>query len=330
MKLILSFLIIIVSMIISIFLLSNILLSIFYTIPRIAKEKRQNNLLKRIPISKILWAPFTFSIILGFGIYLTYHYLPKNVTEVFIGIGMGVLIHASRIGKKNSDMDEDFRRFFKAYLKDENKLSDIDESIDVAKSNYYASETELKPLIIRAIEKYTINDFRSAVAIYDKILFLNPLLADDLAMRAQCLERLNYNLDAIKDYELAISIDNSDGNLFGLLGLLYQKIGNLDKAEVFLKQAVDKGWKMYEPNLKMLSLLTSEDVRQALIEKCNKPENLTRRNKEDFEDNLSEIDRKEFNANFIKTIEGVNRGLALDPENKILKELYNNFYSKLN
>lgn len=330
MNYLISILAVILSTIISIFLLSNILLSIFYTIPRISKEKRQNNLIKRIPTIKIVWAPLTFSIILTLGIYLSYKYLPNHLTEIFIGLGIGVLMHITRIGKKNSDMEEDFNRFFKEYLIDQNKLSNNKESSIINKSDYYVSETELKPLILRAFEKYTTNDFHSAIAIYDKILELNPLLAGDIAMRAQCLEILNFNLDAIADYELAISINDSDGNWFGLLGLVYLKIGNLDKAELFLKISVQKGWKMYEPNLKMIRSLSNDHIRQAMTESITKPEKLTRRNKNDFEDDLSEIDRKEYIANLIKSIQGVKRGLALDPENVILKELHNNFYSKLN
>ena len=330
MKVIISFLIFIVSLVISIFCLSNILLTLFYTIPRLIKEKRQDNLIKKIPIIKIIWAPILFSFILGFGILLSIQYLPNHLIEIFCSLCLGIVMLVLRIGKKNTDMEEDFRRYYKEYLRDENNRENLEVFEKINKSDYYTPEIELKPLIIRAFEKYTISDYRSAIAIYDKILDLNPLLAKHIVMRAQCLERLNYNLDAIDDYESAISINDSDGNWFGLLGLLYHKIGNLDKAENYLKLSIEKGWKMYEPNLKMLSFLTSEDVRKALIEKCNKPENLTRRNKKDFENNLSEIDRELFNTNFFKTIEGVNRGLALDPENKILKELYNNFYSKLN
>jgi tetratricopeptide (TPR) repeat protein len=227
-------------------------------------------------------------------------------------------------------MTDDFKRYFKDYLKSEGNLSNNDSITKSDKSSYYPSENELNPMIKRAYEKYIVNDYHSAIAIYDKLLDLNPLLASDLAMRAQCLERLNFNLDAIDDYEKSISMDDSDGNLFGLLGLLYLKIGNIDKSEIFLRISVNKGWKMYEHNLKMLSFLTKEDIRQTFIEKCNKPENLKRRDKKDFEDDLSEIDKQDFNTNLIKTIEGVNRGLALDPENAVLKELYYNFYSKLN
>jgi tetratricopeptide (TPR) repeat protein len=326
MSYLLSFLAVIISMIISIFLLSNILLSIFYTIPRISKEKRKNNLVKKIPIGKIVWVPLILLLILCSGVYLIYKYLPNYFIEILIGVGIGILMHVARIGKQNSDMEDDFRRYFKNYLKNDG----FENPVDVVEAGYYLNPNDLKTLSKRAFEKYTINDYQSAIAIYDKILDLNPLLLDDLVMRAQCLERLNYNLDAIDDYESAISINDSDGNWFGLLGLVYQKIGNLEKAEEFLKLSVEKGWKMYESNLKMLSLLTHSDIRQALIEKCNKPENLTRRNKKDFEDDLSEIDRNEYNSNLIKSIEGVNRGLVLDPENGDLKRLHNYFYSRLN
>jgi tetratricopeptide (TPR) repeat protein len=252
------------------------------------------------------------------------------LTEVTIAIIFAILVHLLRIGKKNKDMEEDFRRYYNEYLNPDINNIKSDGFKVANKPAYYLSETELKPLIIRAFEKYTTDDLRSAVAIYDKILDLNPCLIDQLTMRAQCLERLNFNLDAIDDYESAISNDSTDGNLYGLLGLLYQKVGNFESAEKYLKLSIEKGWKMYEPNFNMLSLLNNADLKNALMEKCKKPENLMRRNKKDFEDDLSEIDRNVFNTNLIKSIEGVKYGLALDPKNKVLLELHDYFYSKLN
>jgi hypothetical protein len=79
----------------------------------------------------------------------------------------------------------------------------------------------------------------------------------------------------------------------------------------------------------MLNTL-SEGTLKVLIEKRKQPENLLRRNKDDFKENLSEIDRSEFNENLIKTIKCVNEGLSLDPENRKLNELRDNLYSKLN
>lgn len=325
-----SFFIVIVSIAFSAVTLSNVLLPIFYTIPQLRKERIKNNIIKKIPIYLIIWPPIFYSIVFVIGFYFAQKFIPHKRVEIIFGIALSLFLLILRTKKRNSDMTDDFKRYFKDYLKSEQNLSNINNITKFDKSAYYVSETELKSLIIRAFEKYTVTDYRSAIAIYDKILDLNPLLTDDLAMRAQCLERLNYNLDAIDDYELAISINDSDGNWFGLLGLVYLKIGNLDKAELFLKISVQKGWKMYEPNLKMIRSLSNDNIRQEMSESITKPEKLTRRNKNDFEDDLSEIDRIEYNANLIKSIQGVNRGLALDPENAVLKELHNNFYSKLN
>lgn len=320
MNYLISFLVVVVTIIISVFLLSNILLSIFYTIPRIRIEKKQNNLTKRIPVYKIVTPIVIFSAIFGFGFYLVNTYLPKNRVEIYIGLAISLLLIIKRVRKKNSDMDEDFRRYFKDYLKSERKNEE---------SDFYVSPALLQNMKKRAIEKYVTKDFKNAIAIYDKILELNPRLHDALIMRAQCLEVLNFNLDAIDDYEAAFEIDDSDGNVIGLMGLLYSKIGQLEKAKYYLELSIARGWKTYEVNLIALNNF-SEDTLKVLQESRQKPENLLRRNRKDFEDDLSEIDREEFNKNLFETIRCVNEGLSLDPENSKLKQLRDDFYSKLN
>jgi hypothetical protein len=63
-------------------------------------------------------------------------------------------------------------------------------------SEFYFPYDKLRNLEIRAFEKYTVKDYRSSIAICDKILDLNPKIVGTLTLRAGCLETLNYNLEA--------------------------------------------------------------------------------------------------------------------------------------
>jgi hypothetical protein len=110
--------IVLVSFAISAYSLSDIFLPLFYTIPRIIKERRNNNLKKKIPPFLIIWSPLSWTILFAFGLYFAIEYFPNHKTEFFIGIGLSTLGLLNRIGKKNEDMKDDFKRTYKEYLKE--------------------------------------------------------------------------------------------------------------------------------------------------------------------------------------------------------------------
>jgi tetratricopeptide (TPR) repeat protein len=165
-------------------------------------------------------------------------------------------------------------------------------------------------------------EYKSAVAIVDKVLLVYPLHYDALIIRANCSEWLNYNLDAIEDYEKALSIDNSDANIYGLLGLVYKKIGELDIGQEKLKISIQKnGLTSYEMSYNML-LKASDELRQVLIERAKKPDNLLRRNPNDFVDDLTEADKMEFLSAIKNNLPILERELLVNPNNTELRKLY--------
>lgn len=176
-------------------------------------------------------------------------------------------------------------------------------------------------LLKRANEKMITKDFKGAIAITDKVLLLQPDNYDALVCRANSLEALNFNLDAIEDYERAISLDSSDGNILGLLGLTYRKIGDIESGQKYLKLSIDKGTKLYEMNYNML-LTASDIMKQAYVRRGNIPENYQRRNPHDFVDNLTQVDRDEFKQAVRDNLHSLETALAQDPENKHLKDLF--------
>lgn len=192
---------------------------------------------------------------------------------------------------------------------------------DITSVNQRKTFFEIKNLIRRANEKQIIKEFESAIAICDKVLLLEPNNYDALVCRANCLEALNFNLDAIEDYKKAIDIDDTDGNILGLLGLTYRKIGDLENGQKYLKASLDTGYKVYEMNYIMMSKV-SEETKKILMTQGSAPENLNRRNPEDFTDNLTEVDKDEFKKAVQNNIRSLEDSIALDPENKHLRELY--------
>jgi len=124
------------------------------------------------------------------------------------------------------------------------------------------------------------------------------------------------------DTPTTLVVPFSDPNIYGLLGLTYQKIGDIDNGQKNLKISIQKGLKFYELNYDIL-LSASDGVRQAMIRKGQILENLKRRNSNDFVDNLSSVDRNEFKQavkNQIKSLEGA---ISLDQNNEEIKKLYN-------
>ncbi|MDP1727970.1 MAG: hypothetical protein Q8M15_14390 [Bacteroidota bacterium] len=182
-------------------------------------------------------------------------------------------------------------------------------------------EVNIKSLLKRANEKGIIKDFKSAVAITDKIILLYPSNYDALVIRANSLGALNFNLEAIDDYEKALSIDNSDPNIIGLLGLTYHIVGEFEKGQEKLKLSIQMGYKLYEMNYNM-KLKMPDSVKSMLVERSKKPENLVRRNPSDFVDNLSETDHIEFKRALKNHLPTLQHSLSLDPNNTKLKELY--------
>lgn len=157
----------------------------------------------------------------------------------------------------------------------------------------YPFNDKINQLQDRAFRKYIIKDYKSCIAINDEILSIQPLNFKALVERAACLEILNFNLDAIDDYQLAVKIDDQAGNVFGLLGLTYKKIGEMDKAKEHLNRAVYTGAPFYKSYLVFFSIVYS-DLNKRMMIKGKLPENNRRRNKSDFKEDYDEISENKY------------------------------------
>jgi hypothetical protein len=172
----------------------------------------------------------------------------------------------------------------------------------------------------RMSEKFIEKEYRDCIAIADKILAINPQYYKALTTRASSLLNLGFNLDAIEDYLAALAIQDKDGNMHGLLGMTYRKVGEIEKSNNHLKRAVELGFKMYEMQLQIFLSLTEEGVKM-MIDKGKNHENQIRRNKAEFEDSLSEVDRGEYQKGLESAQNALKASLELDPNNKELQKL---------
>lgn len=144
----------------------------------------------------------------------------------------------------------------------------------------------------KASEKFLVKDANSCIIISDLVLSLDPLNSHALENRAIALEYLNYNFDAINDYEKCIELDGTDPNLYGLLGLTYRKIGEIEKGQEYLLKSINMGFNHYEMVYNMLEKCP-EGVKERMATKGKIPENLKIRNPKDINGNFSEVDKEE-------------------------------------
>jgi tetratricopeptide (TPR) repeat protein len=144
----------------------------------------------------------------------------------------------------------------------------------------------------KASEKFLVKDADSCVIISDLVLTLDPNNSGALENRAIALEYLNYNLDAIKDFEKYIEIDGTDPNLYGLLGLTYRKIGEIEKGQEYLLKSIKMGFNLYEMPYNMLENC-HEMVKKKMSEKGKIAENLKTRSAKDINGKFSEVDKEE-------------------------------------
>lgn len=158
-------------------------------------------------------------------------------------------------------------------------------------------------------------EFHHIVAITDQILRIIPTNHDALVLRALALEALNFNLEAIEDYELAHSKKQLDANTYGLFGLTYRKVGEIEKGQQFLKLSIDNGLKTYEGNYNYIKI-ASPQVIEILNKNARTPENLQRRNLSDFVKFLTPSNKEELLVAIKKQIYNIESAIKKYPTDK--------------
>jgi tetratricopeptide (TPR) repeat protein len=176
-------------------------------------------------------------------------------------------------------------------------------------------------LIKRALEKQIVEDYKGAIAIVDKIIEIDPENFSALTCRATSLQALNFNLDAIDDFEKALRIDKTDANIYGLLGMTYIQIGEIENEMKNLEISMQMGLMIYEVNYNMI-IANIDELKETMVKRAKVPENLQRRIPKDFIDNMSPVDEYEFKKEFKAQIHDLEYAIKRDPNNSELKKLY--------
>jgi hypothetical protein len=102
--------------IVGVFSLGNVFWTIFYTIPRLKKEKRDGNLIKSVPIYFIYMPIFFWTLLITCGLYFSCRYYSDHVTQIGIGSVLALLSVAKPSPKKFNDLNDEFKNHFKDYL----------------------------------------------------------------------------------------------------------------------------------------------------------------------------------------------------------------------
>jgi hypothetical protein len=181
----------------------------------------------------------------------------------------------------------------------------------------------LNPDLLKKMnEKFISKEYQDCISIADKILDLDPKCHNALIARANSLSNLNFNLDAIDDYGAALKIEKNDGNTHGLLGLLYRKIGDLEKGNFHLQKSVDLGFKQYQWLIDIFKI-THPAANEILINDGKNEKNLIRRKKSDFLDSLANVNKDAFKEGMEQGKVALQWSLSLDPENQELQKISN-------
>lgn len=180
--------------------------------------------------------------------------------------------------------------------------------LNLHKKPFEKLQTQAEDLIL-------FGEFHHIVAITDQILRIIPTNHDALVLRALALEALNFNLEAIEDYELAHSKKQLDANTYGLFGLTYRKVGEIEKGQQFLKLSIDNGLKTYEGNYNYINI-ASPQVIEILKKNARTPENLQRRNLNDFVKFLTPSNKEELVVAIKKQIYNIESAIETYPTDK--------------
>ncbi|MCX6157436.1 MAG: hypothetical protein NTY74_05620 [Ignavibacteriae bacterium] len=196
---------------------------------------------------------------------------------------------------------------------------------DIVENN---SEEQKMLLYEAAFDKFILKDDDEAVAILDDLLEIDEENADAYSMRATCLNNLGFHLDAIDDYRKSLELKD-DANINGLCGNAYMAIGDYKQACGFLEKAVNDGLKIY--NFSLLAVTEFQDnelMLKTVKQKAEKENRLKRRTKTKIEYDLNSSPREVINA-LKDELSRFKAIFELDPENKELKDLYDESKQKL-
>ena len=112
-----SILFFILPSIIFVFALSNIVYPLFYAYPKAKKLERSGKLIKPIPLKTFFIPSFIWLFILLLSYIVTKNYFIEYQSHVIASFVIAFIYVIFQIPKKNKDLEDDFIKSWKTYLK---------------------------------------------------------------------------------------------------------------------------------------------------------------------------------------------------------------------
>ena len=90
---------------------------VFYTIPRMRKEKVSGNLAKPVSMFQLVLTPIFATLVFGVIMYLSFDYYADYPFSVFIGFAIALIGVYTKIKSTNGEKEADFLEDYGEYLK---------------------------------------------------------------------------------------------------------------------------------------------------------------------------------------------------------------------
>lgn len=125
-------------------------------------------------------------------------------------------------------------------------------------SQNYLSNHSLNDLLIKGMEKGIQGDYQKSIINFTKVIRLSPYEIEAYYNRGIAYGKIDYNIDAIADFNEAISLNNNMVDIYIARAKVYYKLGKLGEAITDLKTAKilcyqQKNKVCYQETLEMLN-----------------------------------------------------------------------------
>lgn len=226
-------------------------------------------------------------------------------------IGLSVVIYLVYIFLKS--------KFQKAKQSGKVKIS---QDLGVRNAIKFSNLEEMKKI---QFELSIVGKIKDAISLADIILDLDPNDYYVRGSRGASLIGLNYNLDAIDDLLLVLEHDPKDWNSYGLVGLAYQRIGNIEKSKEFYKKSIENSIEGIHNNYTLsYSMFEKMDDKTYEIIKSmhGKPDDLKRRERSEFKISSVENYNEDLKLVIKKELAELEKKIDENPDNAYFLNAY--------
>ncbi len=107
---------------------NSILVPVFYTIPRLRKEKANENLLKPVPMVKLVLVPIAAATVFAVVMYFSFPYYVDYPWAVFAGLAVALIGVYSKLKSTKGEKEADFIEDYGGFLVNQKSKSEMSKS----------------------------------------------------------------------------------------------------------------------------------------------------------------------------------------------------------